>query len=92
MLDIDPTGKRPAQVAHQLFVRGRILKWIVGQNLQKPLRLRFQMRCDYFPRILLRLLGKNDRPTHQPGFVEVLSSDSFIPLRMESRMPGMETR
>ena len=40
MLDIDPAGKRSLQVAHKLFIRRRILKRILSQNLQKALRLR----------------------------------------------------
>ena len=40
MLDIDPAGKRSVQITHQLFIRRRISKRIIGQNLQKTLCLR----------------------------------------------------
>jgi len=92
MLDVDPVGTGSLQVPHQLFKGGRIAKRIVGEKIEKNLRLRLQMGRSDLTRVLLRLFGKDNHPVHQPGSVEVLSSGSAIPLRMESRMPGMETR
>jgi hypothetical protein len=40
----------------------------------------------------LRLFGENDGPVHQPSLVENFSSGSAMPLRMESRIPGIEMR
>ena len=85
-------GKCPGQIAHEFFVRWRILKWILREDVEQPLRLRPEIRGRDLPRILLRLLREDNGPTHQPGLLEALLSGSAIPLRIETRIPGIEMR
>lgn len=92
VLDIDAARKCPGQIAHEFFVWRRILKRILREDVEKPLRLRPEIGRRDFPRVLLRLLREDDRPVHQPGLLDALLSGSAIPLRMESRIPGIETR
>ena len=92
MLNVDAARISAGQIADEFFVRRRILKWIFGEEIEQPLRLRFEICGRDFSRILLRLFCEDDRPVHQPGFVEVLSSGTLMPLRMDSRISGMETR
>ena len=92
VLNIDAARISARKVSHQFFVRRRVLKWIPGDDVEKTLGLGFEIRGRDLPGVLLSLLGINDRPTHQPGLVEVLLSGSAMPLRMESRIPGIETR
>jgi hypothetical protein len=42
--------------------------------------------------VQMRLLGEVELVAHQVTLVEALDSGSFIPLRIESLMPGMESR
>ena len=92
VLNVDAARISARQVAHQFFVGRRVLKWIFGDKIEKTMGLGFEIRGRDFPGILLGLFGVNNRPTHQPGLVEVLPSGTAMPLRMDSRMPGMETR
>ena len=92
VLDVDAARISAGQISHQFFIGRRVLKGIPGDEIEQTLDLGSEIRgCD-FPGILLGLLGVNDRPTHQPGFVEVLLSGTAMPLRMDSRMLGIETR
>lgn len=43
MLNIDPAGERSRQIADELFVGWRILEGVVGQNIEKTGRLRFEI-------------------------------------------------
>ena len=92
MLDVDAARISTRQVSHQFFVRRWVLKWIPGDEVEKTLGLGFEIRGRDLPGVLLSLPGVNDRPTHQPGLVEVLPSGTAMPLRMESRIPGIERR
>ena len=92
MLDVDATRIGARQVSHQFFVGRRVLKGIPGDEIEQTLGLGLEIRGRDFPGILLCLLGVDDRPTHQPGLVEVLLSGTAMPLRIDSRMPGIETR
>ena len=92
VLNVDAAGISARQVANEFFVVGRILERIPGDDVEKTLGLGFEIRGRNLLGVLLGLLGVNDGPTHQPGLVEVLPSGSAMPLRMESRIPGIEMR
>ena len=92
VLDVDTAGVGTGQIPDELLAGWWGLERILGDDVEQTLGLGFEIRgCNLF-RILLGLLGINDGPTHQPGLVEVLPSGTAIPLRMESRIPGIETR
>ncbi len=92
VLNVDAARISTRKVSHQFFVRRWVLKWISGDEVEKTLSLGFEIRGRNLPGVLLSLAGINDRPTHQPGLVEDLPSGSAMPLRMESRIPGIEMR
>lgn len=92
VLNVDAARIGAGQIAHQLFVGRRVLKRIPGDEIEQALGLGFEIRGRDFPGVLLGLFRVNDRPTHQPGFLKVLLSGTAMPLRMDSRMPRMETR
>ena len=92
VLNVDAARISARQVSNQFFVRRRIPKGIPGDEFKKTLGLRFEIRRRDLPGVLLSLPGVNDGPAHQPGLVEVLPSGTAIPLRMESRIPGIERR
>lgn len=92
MLDVDATGIGARQISDELFVWRRLLKRILRDDIEKTLRLWPEVRRRKFPGVLLRLFGVNNRPIHQPGLVEDLPRGSAMPLRMESRIPGIEMR
>ena len=92
VLNVNASRIGARQISHQFFVGRWILKWIFGEEVEKALGLGFEVRgCD-LPGVFLGLPRKNDRPTHQPGLVKVLPSGSAMPLRIDSRIPGIERR
>ena len=92
MLNIDSTGVCARQIADQFFVRRWILERVFRDYSQEALDLGLQIGGGYLTCVLLCLPGENNGPIHQPGLVEDLRSGSFIPARMELRMPGIERR
>ena len=92
MLNVDAARISPHEIPNQLFVRRRILKRIFRDDVEQTFGLGPEIRGRYFFCVFLRLPGVNDNPTHQPGFFEDLESGSAMPLRIDSRMPGIETR
>ncbi len=92
VLDVAATRIGAGKISHQFFVRRRTLKRIFRDDVEKSLRLRLKVcRCD-LAGILLCLPGINDRPAHQPGLVEALLRGSAMPLRMEARIPGIDSK
>jgi hypothetical protein len=85
MLNVDAAEIRARQISDEFFIWRRTLKRIFRDDVKKPLCL------SDFPGVLLRLPGVN-RPTHQPGFFSAFLSGLAIPLRMESRIPGIDIR
>ena len=92
VLDVDAARIGARQVSHQFFIGRWILKWISGEKVEQTLGVGFEIRGRDLPGVLLGLPRINDRPTHQPGLVEVLPSGSAMPLRIDSRIPGIERR
>ena len=92
MLNVDAPRIGAHQITGEFLKGGRVLKRILRDNVEEFLGLRFEIRQCNPLRVLARLPGVNNRPTHQPGFFDNLESGSAMPLRMDSRMPGIETR
>jgi hypothetical protein len=92
VLYVYPPRIRTVQITDQLLERRRGMKRISFQYLEQPLDLRTKIGRSSFLGVFLRLLRKVELPTHQLRVFEDLLSGSFKPLRIESRMPGMDTR
>ena len=92
MLDIDSSGICPREVSYQFLERRRILKWILLQNLQQCLRFEPKPRRGELLCVFLRLLGIDQPPGYQASFLESFLMGVCRPFRMDSRIPGMETR
>lgn len=92
VLDIDPPGIRPNQIAHELFARWRILKRVFCQNCKKFLRFDLQASSSKLLSILHRQLGIDHCPGHQSSSFALLPRGSAIPSFIDSRMPGTDSR
>lgn len=92
VLNIDSSGIGTSKIADELLVRGRILEWIIDQNIQKQLRLRFQTSTCKLLRVLLRLFREDEEVFHQSSFLAHASTGVASPERMDSRIPGIETK
>jgi len=92
VLYVYPARIRTVQITYQLLERRWVLKRIGSQYLEQPLDLRAKIGRSNFLGVFLRLLRKVEFPTHQLSFFEDLLSASFNPLRIESRIPGMDMR
>ena len=60
MLNVDAAGISSRQVANKFLVGRRILEWILGDDVEKPLGLGFEIRGRNLLGVLLGLLGVND--------------------------------
>ncbi len=76
VLDIAAPQIRPLQIADQFLNRWRILERVLWEDVQQP----------------LRLLCGDDGLAHKPDFAEVFPNGTASPLRMDSRILGIETR
>lgn len=92
MLDVDSPRIGPGKVADELLKRRRPLKWVLSQDGQEFLCLRFQAARSQLFRVLLCLTRKDQTPTHQPGSLAHSSTGVSIPSRIDSRIPGMDSR
>ena len=92
MLKVYPSQVQISQITHQLFKRLRALKWIAFQQLQQILGFGLQTRFGKLPRILERVFGKYQMPTHQFNSVAAEASGSAIPAMIDSRIPGTDSR
>jgi len=64
MLNVDSAGVGASQITHQLLVGWRILKGILGENIQKLLGFRLQRGGCQLLGIFVGLLGVDQRPAH----------------------------
>jgi hypothetical protein len=92
VLNVDATRIGSGEVAHEFFVWGRVLEGVVGEDGEEAFGLGAEVGAGDLASVFLSLFGEDDRPVHQPGLVEALDRGSAMPLRMDSRMPGMEVR
>lgn len=92
MLDVDSPGARPGKIADKLLVGWWRFVGIVGQEIKKLLCVAFQPRARQFLGVALCLCRINQRPAHQSSFLAHLSTGVFKPLRIDSRMSGIEVR
>lgn len=68
------------------------MKRILTDELQQLLSFPSQPGSSKFLRVFLSLLGIDKLPAHQFNSVEQSSSGVAIPSRMDSRIPGIESK
>src|SRR5450759_1641811 len=92
VLDVDAPGKGALQVADELLVRRRRLERVLLEHLEERLGFRLQTGGSKLLRVLARLPGVEQTPAHQSSSSSSSSTDVAMPSRIDSRMPGSETR
>ena len=92
MLDIDPPRESARQIADQFFVGRWILEGMCRKNSKKLFGRWLKPGLLDFASILYRLSGEYDLIAHQFSLVAHLSTGVFMPLMIDSLMPGMPTR
>ena len=92
VLDVDPARIGSRQVANQFLKRRRSLIWILCQSGKQEFRFRLKTGSRQLFRILLRLPRKDDPPTHQRSSGVQASTGVVRPLRIDSRIPGIESK
>lgn len=88
--DAAATAREP----NQGFVGGRLFVGIPPEQFKQLLGFGLQGwrgRCE-FAGVLLSLLREQNRPAHQPGSLFSSETSVAMPSRIDSRMPGIETR
>lgn len=92
MLDVDPAGTSSSEIAHKLLKRWRRLKWVFSHELRQFLCFLLQSSISGLTRIFPSLLGENDSPAHQSSRSEHALMGIFNPSRMDSRIPGIDSK
>ena len=92
VLDVDAARIGPGQIAHQLFIGRWVLEWVVGQHVQKRLRVRPEPGSRELLGVLQRMPGENNCPRHQATAVALSLRGSAMPCWIDSRMPGTDSR
>jgi hypothetical protein len=96
MLDVDPARVSSFEVTDQFLEGWRALSRIAAEDLQEFLRFFAKSASREFPSVFLGLPRKDQPPTgcglYQPGFSDVLLIGVRSPFRIDSRMPGIESR
>ena len=92
MLDIDPAGVRAGKIADKLLEWRMGFKGIFFEDFQDTLRLFLETGSGKFLRVLLCLRCIHELPAHQTSFSVHFLTGVFIPDRMDSRIPGIESR
>ncbi len=91
-LNVDPPGVSTGKVSYQFFIRRRILVRIFAKDFEEYFGFRPKTCCRKFLGVFLGLAGKNDFPTYHRSFSLHFPRGVFNPFRMDSRIPGIETR
>ncbi len=92
MLDIDPAGVGPGKVANKLFKWGRSLKRISSEDLEQQFRFGAEPRRGQLLSILLRLPCEDKPPGYHFRVVRHFLRGVLRPFRIDSRIPGIESR
>jgi len=94
MLSIDPARIKAGEIADKLFKRRWIPIRIVSQDGKELVDLFLQSRRCNLSCVFLRRLGKDDapNPTYQSRASEQESRGSAAPSRIDSRIPGTESK
>ena len=92
VLDVDPAGIRSGEIAYKLLERWRRLEWICLHHLKQFFCFPLQSGIRKFAGVFLRLLGEDDFPAHQSSWSEHALMGTFSPSRMDSRIPGIDSK
>lgn len=92
MLNVDSAGISSCQVAHEFFKRRRILERVLFDNIEEQFRFGSKPRCRKLLGIFLGLLCKDEPPTYHFNLVRHFLMGVLMPLRIDSRIPGIERR
>ena len=96
VLDVDSSGESAREVSHELFESGWLLAGIRPEDFEELFGLFTETAGSKLPCVFLRLPRKDDLPgpgfVYQPGRFEVLERGVRNPLRIDSRIPGIERR
>ena len=90
--NVDPTGIRSDEIAYKLLEWWRSLKGICFHNLKWRFCFPLQSGIRKLSRIFLRLFGEDDFPAHQPSWSAHALTGIFSPFRMDSRIPGIDSK
>ena len=92
VLDGDPAGVRTGEVADEFFIRGRGPVGILTKHGQQDFGFETQPRRGELPGVFLGLAREDDLPGYHANFSRHRETGVFSPRRIDSRMPGIETR
>ena len=94
MLDVDTSITGTPKIPHQGFIGRRLPEGVVGQKIEQGLGLLLQAwGCrSQFSGVLLGRSREQNSPAHQPGSLLNSSMVAAMPSRIDSRMPGIETK
>lgn len=92
VLDVDASRVRAGEIAHQLLERRRTPERIGGQHREPRLDVCLQAGSLDVPGILQGLSRERELPLHCFSVRELFASGSAMPLRMDSRTPGTDSR
>ena len=92
VLDVDPARIGTCQVTNQLLEGRRSLIGVLCQSGKQEFRLALETGGRQLFRILLGLPRKDDLPTHQRSSGAQASTGVARPLRIDSRIPGIESK
>lgn len=96
MLDVDAAGVSTGEIPDELFEGRRAYPRIGAKNIEQLFRFVAKAAVGDLSGILLRLLREYDPPRsrgfYQPAFSDVFERGVRKPLRIDSRMPGIDRR
>ena len=92
VLDVDPARIGAGQVTNQFLKGRRSLIRILSQSGEQEFRLGLETGSRQLFRILLGLPCKDNPPTHQRSSGAQASTGVDRPLRIDSRIPGIESK
>ena len=92
MVDIDTSRKRAGQFTVQLLERSRILERVITQDAQQALGLRPESGRGKLTGVLPCFFREYDLTSLQPGSPEQDSMEVFRLSRMDSLIPGTDSR
>jgi len=96
VLNRDPARESTGEVADELLEPRRLSVGVFPENLEQFFRLRSKAGAIEPSCVLLSLLREDDPPgrvdPYQPGFSEHLEIGVRKPLRIDSRMAGIDRR
>lgn len=96
VLDVDSSREGAREVAHELFESGWLRQVLRPKDFEEHFGFFAQTPGRELPRVFLRLPRKDDLTgpgfAYQPGRFDVLESGVRNPFRIDSRIPGIESR